>query len=226
MNILRSEARELREQGLTYREIQMALARPVAKSTLSNWCINIKLTSEQLERVRVLSEKNLMAAREMAVDSQVARREKDLISSYRDATNLISTIDLRDAKVALAMLYLGEGYKYPSYGGLRLGSSDPTIVLTYISLLNICYGKTPNELKCIISHRADQDLEQLIDYWSGLTNIPNVNFYRSKPDPRTVNKPTKNLSYMGVATISCPSVSQQLELAHIATGLLAAINLG
>ena len=221
MNTLRSEVRELRKQGLTYREIQSGIGREVPKSTLSNWCIGIKLTVRQRKRIQAMSEKNLLAAREIAIESHAVRREASLNSSNREAIDLVSTIDSRDAKLALAMLYLGEGYKYPSYSGLRLGSSSAEIVLLYIRLLYMCYDKTPDNLKCIISHRADQELERLIEYWSSLTKIPNANFYRSKPDPRTANKPTKNLDYMGVATISCPSVSQQLELAQIANRVLA-----
>jgi hypothetical protein len=222
MNNLRYKVRNLREQGLTYREIQGVLGKTVPKSTLSSWCIGIKLTSEQRKRINVLSDKNLVNAREIAAESQENRREKELNLAYEDAVKLVSTIRMRDAKIALAMLYLGEGYKHPSYSGLRLGSSAPDIVLLYIRLLKICFNKDPYDLKCIISHRADQDLDQLIVYWSALTKIPGANFYRSKPDPRTVNKPTKGLNYMGVATISCPSASQQRELAQIAIGFLAA----
>ena len=222
MSELQSETRKLREQGLTYREIQDIIGQPVPKSTLSNWCSGITLTDQQRQRISSLNKQNLVTARKLALDSQVARRHTNLSLAHQDAVQLVSTIELRDAKIALAMLYLGEGYKHPSYSGLRLGSSTPDIILLYIKLLKICFDKSPDDLKCIISHRADQDLEKLIKYWSSLTTIPAMNFYRSKPDPRTLNKPTRNLNYMGVATISCAGATQQQELAQIALGVLAA----
>lgn len=222
MKYLRNKVRELRSQGLTYNEIQIDLGHLVPKSTLSNWCMDIQLTAEQRKRIQALSSKNLIVAREAAVESKLARRKLDLGIARREAKHLVGAVSVRDAKIALAMLYLGEGYKYPSYSGLRLGSSDQNIILLYIRLLMICFGKKPDDLKCIISHRVDQDLEQLITYWSSLTKIPNANFYRSKPDPRTADKPTRNSNYMGVATISCPSTSEQQELSQIAIGFSGA----
>lgn len=224
MKDLKIQARRLRERGFTYHEIQKALGAPIPKSTLSTWCSDIRLTNRQLSRIKLLSDDHLKSARQKANSARIATRQQRDQAFRESAERLVKDIDLRNAKLALAMLYLGEGYKYPAYRGLRLGSSDPAIILLYIRLLGVCYAKRPEQLKCLISYRADQDLNELINFWATLTSIPATNFYRSKPDPRTTNKPTKHVSYKGVAIISCIGTKEQLELSAIATALLGVVN--
>lgn len=222
MSDIRLQVRAFRQQGLTYREIQQRLGQAIPKSTLSNWCADIALTAKQQQRITMRSRRNLVTARAKAAQSLATRQKEQATNIRQQAEQVVNQLNYRDAHLALAMLYLGEGYKYPSYSGLRLGSSDPLIIKLYIRLLGICYNKTPSDLKCIISHRVDQNLDTLIQYWSTLTDIPPANFYQSKPDPRTAHKPTKNRTYMGVATVSCSGTNEQRTLAEIATAILSA----
>ena len=41
----------LRQNGLSYREIRQNISFPISKSTLSNWCKDIKLTNGQKNRL-------------------------------------------------------------------------------------------------------------------------------------------------------------------------------
>ncbi len=118
------------------------------------------------------------------------------------------------------MLHLGEGAKWKSHRGLMLGSSDPDIIRLYIKLLKICYGKKNTDMRCRISYRADQDINELETYWSKITNISRSNFYKTRPDPRTVGKPTKNKDYKGVCVITSSGTDIQLELESIAKIIL------
>jgi len=73
------------------------------------------------------------------------------------------------------------------------------------------------ELRCRVSYRADQDITALNRYWSSVSGIKLVNFYKSVPDPRTVGKKTINSGYKGVCVVSClKSTKIQLELGAIA----------
>lgn len=222
MNDLRQSARELRKKGLTYAEIGLVIGKSIPKSTMSYWCRDIVLTEVQQARITTAIRDHLANARTIASRSRLDLQHKRSEEGGTQALELVGDLRLREAKIVLAALYLGEGYKYPSYRGMRLGSSDPDIIKLYIRLLRICFGIEPANMKCIISHRADQKLTDLINYWSGVTGISPLHFYRSKPDPRTTHKPTKNQNYKGVATISCRGVAQQLELAHVARALLIA----
>ena len=119
------------------------------------------------------------------------------------------------AKIALAMLYLGEGAKRRSHRGLMLGSSDPLIATLYIALLERCYDIRKANLKCRISYRADQNIDALENYWSHITGIPRKNFYKTIPDPRTSGKKTIKHNYHGVCVITCRGTDVQLELEQI-----------
>jgi hypothetical protein len=71
-------------------------------------------------------------------------------------------------------------------------------------------------LKCRISYRADQDLNELQKFWASITGINIDKFYKTKPDPRTVGKPTRKSDYKGVCAIYCAGSRIQLELQVIA----------
>ena len=71
-------------------------------------------------------------------------------------------------------------------------------------------------MKCRICYRADQDIEILEKFWSKSTGIPLGNFYKTKPDARTIGKPTKKLDYKGVCVIMGSTTKVQLELELVA----------
>lgn len=126
-------------------------------------------------------------------------------------------------KMLLAMLYLGEGCKWKSHKGMILGSSDPNIIQLYLQLLHLCYGLKPEQMKCRVSYRADQNIRLLETYWSKITGIPLNNFYKTKADPRTIGKPTKKKDYKGVCVINGGGTAIQRELEIIPNIILRGI---
>lgn len=209
------KARKLRSKGKTYSEIRQILNLPIPKSTLSNWCQNVVLPSWYDKKIQELNNKNFTKAQVKARASIKRKRELYLEKVRRDAKIVLRKFHYEGLKIALAMLYLGEGAKWKSHSGLMLGSSDPNIILLYISLLKKCYNIKPRQLKCRISYRADQDIGELEKYWSSITKIPKENFYKTKPDPRTKGKKTKKVDYKGVCVLTCAGARIQLELEEI-----------
>ena len=88
--------------------------------------------------------------------------------------------------------------------------------MLYIELLKTCYGIERDKLHCRVQYRADQVIDKLEHFWSKKTGIPRKNFYKTKPDPRTVGKTTKNFGYKGVCVVSCGGTKIQLELEGLA----------
>lgn len=219
----REKVRELRSAGKTYTEIRQALNLSTPKSTLSSWCQGVILPNWYADKIRKFNRKSLKKAQVMAWTSIKRKRALFLDKVRQEATKVIKKLNLENLKIVLAMLYLGEGTKWKSHSGLMLGSSDPQIILLYISLLEKCYKIKLNQLKCRISYRADQNIYKLEKYWSGITGISKENFYKTKPDPRTVGKETKKTDYKGVCVISCAGSHIQLELEEIAKLLLKKI---
>lgn len=214
--VLKQKIRDLRKKGFSYTEIQKKLNIQIPKSTMSYICQKLKLTSKQQQRLKNKSLEKLKMARKKAIAVNRTKRNLFLKHLYQQNLSVINKIDKNALKIALALLYLGEGAKWAKHRRLTLGSSDPNIIRIYISLLKICYGISAHDLHCRIQYRHDQDIKKLEKYWSNLTKIPLKNFYKTKADPRTKGKPTKNNNYKGVCVVGFGSTKIQLELEFIA----------
>jgi hypothetical protein len=213
----KSLAITLRSKGKTYSEINKQLAKAVPKSTLSYWCRNVVLPDFYKVKLARLNEGNRAKGRQKAILSRINDR-RALISEFRIKNKYLVrklTNEIAIQRVALAILYYCEGNKWKSHRGLMLGSADPYLLKLYIKLLRSVYGIKGSCLRARVSHRADQNIRELENYWSGITGIPIKNFYKTIPDPRTTGRPTKNPDYKGVCVISCAGTKIQLELEEI-----------
>lgn len=219
-NNLRKRVKKFRVQGKTYLEIQKILRTDIPKSTLSYWCKSIKLPSKYQERIKKLILNNVQKARAVALVANQIKREKYLKNLEKRNLPLLKNLNKNILKIALAMLYLGEGGKWKSHRALSLGSSNSNLIKLYLALLKRCYKIDGNRLRCRINYRADQDINKLQKFWSKITGIPLRHFYKTKPDPRTIGKITRKKDYMGVCMLHYGNTEIQLELEIIA-GLLA-----
>ncbi len=207
---------KLRKQGKTYSEIQGSFKKAVPKSAISHWCKNIRLSKKQKERIGKIILDNVKISQKAAVAANRLKREKYLNGLEKRNLYLLKKLNKDTQKIALAMLYLGEGAKWENHRALLLGSSSPDIIKLYLKLLRNCYQIDNDKLRCRISYRADQDINELQRFWSKLTGIPVWHFFKTKPDPRTVGKKTKKKYYKGVCVIHYGSTEIQLELEIIA----------
>lgn len=218
---IKKRVRQLRSNGKTYTEIKKKLNLRIPKSTLSNWCHDIKLPQSYFVKVKELNIENLTKGRQTSLLNRKKQQELFLKRKREEAERSLNRLSLnyRYLKLILATLYLGEGAKWKGHRGLMLGSSDPKIILLYIELLNKCYGITKEQLKCRISYRADQNIKALEKYWAKTTGVRKENFYQTKPDPRTIGKKTLDSEYKGVCVITCRGTDIQLELEQIINAL-------
>lgn len=208
--------RSLRAGGHTYTEINQLLSSNIPKSTLSSICKSIQLSDDAqksiLQKSTAIRRRNQLRA----VASNRQRHDAMLINLYKQNEHIRQLVELYDVKkIALAMLYLGEGAKWKSRRGPLLASSDPAIIKLYLSLIADCYGIERTQVRARIQHRADQDPKKLIKFWSNTVNIPVSRFYPSYMDKRSVGRVTQRAGYMGVCTITHPGTHIQLELQQI-----------
>lgn len=222
--VLKEKVKKLRSQGFTYSEIQLAIGRDIPKSSLNYICRGILLNPSQVSRVNNIMLGKLVENRKKALIANRILLENK-ISGFRHAnTNLAVYMQSRETKlIALSMLYLGEGAKWKGHRGPMLGSSDPNIIQLYINLLRDCYSVPLASFKFRIQHRADQNSEELLAYWSKITGAPRDNFYPSYIDKRTIGKVTKNIGYKGVCVATCAGTHIQLELEQIAGIIFEAV---
>lgn len=212
---LKGSVIKLRERGKTYSEIQRILRTKIAKSTLSYWCQNIPLPMGYQRKVKEYNKFNLNKARKIAFTANREKREKYLKSVIRRNAHLRGILENRDiAKVALTMLYLGEGSK-TQRGSLMFGSSDPFIISLFLHLLRYCYNIDESKFRCTLQCRADQNIKKLEKFWSKITNIVPAQFYKARIDSRTIGKPSRKQDYKGVCRIDYFSADVFTELLQI-----------
>lgn len=212
--LLREKVRRLRSKGSTYSEIARAINGAVSRSTISLWCRNVRLPESYPGKLSRIAKESREKARKVLDERATEERRLFAASVSRNNTKLLRLIkdDPDVQKIALTMLYLGEGAKWKGHRGLMLGSSDPSIVCLYVQLLKLVYAIPKEKLRVSVLYRADQDFNKLRRFWSKTLSIPSRQFYKSKPDPRTVGKPTRNKNYRGVCVITCGGTEKQLEL--------------
>lgn len=212
---LKEKVIRLRKLGKTYGEIIKEISIPLPKSTLSNWCDGILLSQMEKEKIRISQITRVKRGMETAWVVNKARREKYLASIDARILPLQKRMkDVEVKKIALAMLYLGEGKKKTtSY--LSLGNSDPKIIRLFLSFLRSAYAIEENKFRCTVQCRADQDTKSLEKFWAILTGIPIEKFYKARIDSRTIGKPSRKLDYKGVCVINYFSADIFWELMKI-----------
>jgi len=205
----------LRKTGRTYSEIRKIIGIDIPKSTLSNWCGNIPLSSQQRQRVEHLMKIGTDKGRATALVVNKLKREKYIRSVKDRVIHLADKLKNRNtSKIALTMLYLGEGSKN-NRGSLMFGNSDPLIVRLFLNLLRYCYNIDEKKFRCTLQCRYDQNIPKLEKFWSKITGIPPSQFYKARIDPRTIGKPSKKLDYKGVCRIDYFSGDIFMELKQI-----------
>lgn len=212
------KVRRLRSLGMTYREIKDDLQISISKSTLSEWCKGVILPEIYSQRVSVLNLNSLNRARLIAQEANAIKRELFLKEIDDKNFSIASAVvdSKTTAKIALAMLCLGEASKSIRKTSFYFGNSDPKIILVFLSLMKICFQFDVRKVRCTVQCRADQVTEELEHYWQQVTDVPSELFYKTRIDPRTVGKETKNKDYKGVLRVDYFDNKVRLELESLA----------
>jgi len=202
----------LRKQGKSITYIEKNLGIP--RSTLSGWLKDIILSKKQYQSLRKRSNQALVVARKKAIlwhNNQKVERfrfaeieaEKTLIKIRNDSEVI---------ELALAMLYLGEGFKKSVTTGM--GNSDPLILNFFLKIITSIYKIDLEKIRFELHLRADQDPELMKKYWANELNAPLHRFRQVSIDKRTMGNPTYP-NYKGVCLINCGNVAIQRKLVYI-----------
>jgi transcriptional regulator with XRE-family HTH domain len=213
-------ARRLRKAGKTYREICRALNVRVPKSTLSYWLRDVSMSATSVKRIETLSRQNLLNGRMLALRLKSKSRRKRLSDTYgrNRAIYKLFANDRRVQKIALAMLYLAEGSK-SDRASIMFGNSSPQIIKLFMFLLRSCYDVDERKFRVTVQCRADQRTDVLERFWSRITKVPLIRFYKAQIDKRTLGKVTRKSDYMGVCRIDYFSSDVDFELKCVAKGI-------
>lgn len=179
------EAKKLRREGCSINEISKILS--TAKSNVSVWVRDVKLTSRQAEelRKRGLKKDVIDRRRQTRLDNESSRR--GLI--IKNAEKEIDLLTAREIWLIGILLYWAEGGK-TQRGLVRFSNGDPHMIkFMMVFFKKIC--KVPKEkFRGYIHIHPHLDYKEAERYWAAESGIPLGQFFKTY---RKKNKSSKNL---------------------------------
>lgn len=202
------KARELRTQGLSYKEIGRTLNIPDA--TIRKWCFHTPGGKGSSQR-------------------EIERNEKTRSKLFEKGKRLVKKLNLNkmsreQARLFAGLLYWCEGTKYPIAARVNFVNSDEQMMLTFLALLRKGFDINEKKIRVHLQIHDYHDLEELKKHWSRLLGIPKNQFL--KP---TVTKPTGNRrrsSYRGTCTLRYYDYRALLVLTSIYKNFAGTVILG
>lgn len=204
----KEEACELRRKGTSMSVIEKQYGIP--RSTLSGWFKDIKLSEADRTRLMQNRQDGWKKAREKAVlahrDMKKNRLDAADAAAAKTVKNLPLSAEILD--LAFAMLYLGEGAKNRT---TSIANSNPLVLTFVLAVLYTNYAVKPQDIRCDLHLRADQNGEVMKQYWSEALNLPIECFKYVAYDKRSIGKPTYE-HYKGVCVVVCHQIAIQRKL--------------
>lgn len=223
MKILeRYKAIKLRKQGKTLSEILKEI--PVSKGSLSYWLRDIKLTSEQLTKIRYKNDK----IKEKFIKFNELKRKKSEENKKAIVCNAmreINNVSERELKLIGMALYWAEGYnKNSSWKTVSFTNSDPGMIKLMMKWFREICKVPDNKFRIRIQCHGIEKVKESEEYWSRITDIPLLQF--TKPYIRispTSKKKMGNLSPHGICNIRISDISLLTKIKGWILGLVGAI---
>ena len=138
--------------------------------------LSMREIAEQLDvsidAVVYFMRKNEILRRSLKESNALVFQNKEL--SFSEKTGLSSTE--KELKIAGLMLYWGEGYKSPKSAGVDFANSDPEMISVFTEFLRKIYRVDERRFRALLYCYSDQDVKELIRFWSRLTKISEKQF--------------------------------------------------
>jgi transcriptional regulator with XRE-family HTH domain len=194
---LRERARELRQRGWTYNQIQTELG--CSKSSVSLWVRDLPTPSPQrtAEEQHELMNAGLARLR--------ASREQERVAVKQEAARAIGDLSDRELFVAGVALYWAEGSKAKPHRRtevLQFINSDANVIRLFLRWLDML-EVTRDRLTLRVSIHESADVAAAEKFWADVVGVDVSAFSRAtlkRHNPRTVRKNT-DAAYRGCLVI-------------------------
>ena len=176
--IEKNKALELRQNGESIKDIAKKLK--IAKSTVSFWCRDIKLTPEQIQRLHDKMVRGGYKGRMMGARMQYERRI-EMTKKFKElGRRQVGLMSSRDFTVVGAALYWGEGSKKEKQG-VRVTNSDPEMIKFMLKWFKQIWKVPTNQINLsVMINKIHKDrVKEVEEYWSKITKIPQKQFYKT-----------------------------------------------
>ncbi len=163
-----SKAKELRQQGYSYGQINKKLKIP--KSTLHYWIGNVHLSDEHATRIKTQWIKAIQPLGALANKKEKDKFLENIRTKTQKEMKKLTPNNLV-LKSILSTLYWAEGSKGRS-SSLIFANTDPKLVLLYLTLLRNCYPIDEPKLRIRLHLHYYHKSKKIKEFWSNLLNIP------------------------------------------------------
>lgn len=148
----------LRSRGLSYKEITQRTPFVISKSTISDWCKDIELTSEQKNRLDKLFKDGNYRGRLAGSKTTQVRRANEVANIRELAKSEISSLTNNEFKLCGLMLYWAEGNKKRKVG---VCNSDPELIRLMMSWFREICGVPNDRFKVYLNIHSGQNEAQI-----------------------------------------------------------------
>jgi len=173
-------AQGLRKKGRSISEIAKNLGMHKSGS-ISRWCRDIILTSEQIKRLIKKQESGSYKGRLIVTEKLRKQRLKEVKLLRKEGLKDVGRLNKRDVFIGGLGMYWSEGETYPGSDRLSFTNSDPKMILFILEwfreICNVPAGRFSFQVKINEIHK--NRVREVENYWSKLTGIPLSQFTKT-----------------------------------------------
>lgn len=197
---LREQARAMRREGKSYREIREVV--PVSKGSLSVWLADIDLTAAQKAHLVELNERG----REKAAQTIRANRIARQTTAINTARAQIPEVAESELFVAGVAAYWAEGSKAKPWRAeerVTFVNSDPSMILLFLAWLRLL-GVERDRLTYRLMIHETADERAAVHYWADVVAVDAREFFKStiKRNKPQTNRKNRGEEYHGCLVVS------------------------
>ncbi len=185
----------LRKKGLSYREIRAKI--PLAKSTISHWCKDIKLTKRQILRLNRLKLNGSYAGNLKGSKVNQEKRNREIHQIKETAKSEAPLLAKERFWLAGLMLYWAEGHKSRKVG---ISNSDPSLIEFLMEWLRKYCDVDELKLKPHLNLHSGQNENEIKKFWSKIIKLPKKQFGKSYIKKEGTGH-RKNILYKGTLRV-------------------------
>src|SRR3989338_160186 len=215
----RIRARKMRKNGISIITISKELN--VSKGSVSLWCRDILLNSQQIEKLK--KQKGNMLGRWIGAE---ANRKKKLYNIQEADTwgkNSVKKISSRELLLVIAALYWCEGSKTDSTSRFLFANSDPSMILLMKNALIKVIQVAPEDIVCCIQINKihEKRIRTVLIFWKKLLKLNNSQMRKPYFVNTKISKVYDNYdTYFGVCRLF---VRRSKNLKYRMLGLIKAL---
>jgi transcriptional regulator with XRE-family HTH domain len=142
-SIQKLEAQKLRKQGWSIKDVAEKLI--IAKSTVSIWCRDIKLTKKQIARLLRSKQKKITRGRLKGAQVQKMKRLEAIKLATQEASMKLKALTDGEFFIAGLALYLAEGSR--NMGRVHFTNSNPRIIKFVLRWFKKFYHASKNDMR-------------------------------------------------------------------------------